>query len=77
MITKQGKLWVVNLGGREEVCATKAVAEKLLDQYTAAHNKKDPLAELAAKAPVYESFEAAVEDHGEDEGDLEEEEEWS
>ena len=73
MITKQGKLWVVNLGGREEVCVTKAVAQKLLDQYTAAHNKKDPLAELAAKPPVYQSFEAAMADHGEDEGDFVEE----
>ena len=33
----------------------------------------DPLAELANKAPVYESFEDAVDDHGEDEGDFVEE----
>lgn len=73
MVTKQGKMWVVNLGGREEICASKAVAERLLDQYNAAHNKVNPLEALRSKAPVYESFEDAVEDHGEDEGDFVEE----
>jgi hypothetical protein len=33
----------------------------------------DPLAELKAQATVYETFEEAVADHGEDEGDFVEE----
>ena len=32
MVKKQGKLWVVDLGGREEVCVSREVAQKLLDQ---------------------------------------------
>jgi hypothetical protein len=65
MVKKVGKLWVVDLGGREEVCVTREVAQKLLDQYNAAH---------ATKPQVYQSFEDAMEDHGEDEDDLAEEE---
>ena len=64
MVKKQGKYWVVNLGGREETCTTQAIAQKLLDQYNAAH---------APKPPVYRTFEEAVADHGEDEEDLAEE----
>ena len=37
----------------------------------------DPLEALRAKAPMYNTFKDAVDDHGEDEEGLEEEEEWS
>ena len=70
---KRGK-WCVRKGGRIMKCATKAEAMKAMGM---ADKGPDPLEALRQAAPSYNTFEEAVEDHSEDEGDLEEEEEWT
>jgi hypothetical protein len=47
--------------------------EITMEEWKAGKDGIDPLAELKAKATVYESFEEAMEEHGEDEGDFVEE----
>jgi hypothetical protein len=66
---KRGK-WFVPKSGRLEKYNTKEEAMKaagIMDK------GPDPLESLRSNAPVYKTFEAAVEDHGEDEGDFVEE----
>ena len=61
--------WCAKANGRLYKFDTKEEALRAI-------GKKDPVSALDAlrkKAPVYKSFEAAVEDHGKDEGDFAEE----
>lgn len=67
---KRGK-WCTRVNGQlikfdteEDAKAALGIVEKPLD----------PLEALRSKAPAYKTFEDAVDDHGEDEGDFAEEE---
>ena len=71
MITKRGKLWVVTIGNKEEVCVSEAVAKSVLSKYSKA---KTPLEELAAKAPAYSTFKIAPKQMEEDEDPSDDEE---
>ena len=67
---KRGK-WYVRINGAMQNFNSK---EKAMKAVGMVDKGPDPLAARAAKAPVYKSFEEAVEDHGEDEEDFVEEE---
>ena len=67
---KRGK-WYVEVNGAKKNFDSK---EKAMKAAGMVEKAPDPLAALAAKAPVYKSFEDAVDDHGEDDLDLYEEE---
>lgn len=74
MIYRKRGQWCIRQGARILKFDTKEEAMKaagLVDK------GPDPLEALRQAAPSYNTFEEAVEDHGEDEGDLEEEEEWT
>ena len=66
---KRGK-WYVRINGAMQNFDSK---EKAMKAAGMVDKGPDPLAALAAKAPVYKSFEDAVADHGEDEEDFVEE----
>lgn len=67
---KRGK-WYVRINGAMQNFDSK---EKAMKAAGMVDKGPDPLAALAAKAPVYKSFEEAVEVHGKDDLDLFEEE---
>lgn len=66
---KRGQ-WYLRIDGQLRKFGTESEAKKAAGIVDKA---PDPLAALAAKAPVYKSFEDAVADHGEDEDDFVEE----
>jgi hypothetical protein len=74
MIYEKRGQWCVRINGQLKKFPTKAEAMKAAGMVD---KGPDPLEALRAKAPMYNTFEDAVDDHGEDEDDLEEENSWS
>ena len=74
MIYEKRGRWCVRINGQLKKFPTKEAAMKaagIVDK------GPDPLEALRRAAPSYRTFEEAVDDHGEDEEDLEEEEKWT
>ena len=63
-VKRYGKFYKVENGVKTRIT---------LEEWKAGKGHPDPLEALRAQATTYESFEEAVEDHGEDEGDFVEE----
>lgn len=70
MVYEKRGQWCVRVNGQLKKFPTKAEAMKAAGMVD---KGPDPLEALRAAAPVYNTFEDAVDDHGEDEDDLAEE----
>ena len=74
MIYQKRGTWRARVGGKERTFASEQEAKAAMGII---EKPLDPLEALRNAAPTYNTLEDAVDDHGEDEGDFVEEEEWT
>lgn len=70
MIYLKRGTWRARIGGKEQTFASEQEAKAAMGII---EKPLDPLEALRSTAPTYKTFEEAVDDHGEDEGDFVEE----